>query len=121
MLALGLAATAVAQEGHPLTGSWHGDWGSGATRNHLVFSMHYEQQKVVGIINPGRNSLQIQTVTIDPAKWTVHLEAEGKDRAGKVVKVVADGKLDNLGSYNRTLTGTWQQGGEKGEFKITRD
>jgi hypothetical protein len=32
-----------------------------------------------------------------------------------------DGKLDNLGSYNRTLTGTWMQGPVKGDFKVTRD
>jgi hypothetical protein len=117
-----LSVTAFAQEGHPLTGSWHGDWGpSPAQRNRLVFSMKYEAQKVTGIINPGRLAIRIQTVMLDPANWTVHIEADGKDQAGNPVHVVADGKLDNIGSYNRTLSGTWTQGPVKGDFKITRD
>ena len=42
-------------------------------------------------------------------------------RSGKLVHIAADGKLDNIGSYNRNITGTWMQGGVKGDFKITRD
>jgi hypothetical protein len=34
---------------------------------------------------------------------------------------VADGKIGDLGSYNRTITGTWTQGTAKGEFKVKRD
>jgi hypothetical protein len=51
----------------------------------------------------------------------VHLEGEGKDQAGNPVKISADGKMDNIGSYNRTITGTWTQGAAKGDFKLTRD
>lgn len=117
-----LSVAAFAQEGHPLTGSWHGDWGPSPTqRNRLVFSMKYEAPNVTGIINPGARAMRIQTVTLDPANWTVHIEADGKDQAGKPVHVVADGKLDNIGSYNRTISGTWTQGSVKGDFKITRD
>jgi hypothetical protein len=35
--------------------------------------------------------------------------------------MVFDGKLDNVGSYNRTITGTWTSGTKKGDFKLTRD
>ena len=34
---------------------------------------------------------------------------------------VIDGKLANLGSYNRTLSGTWSDGATNGDFKLTRD
>jgi hypothetical protein len=37
------------------------------------------------------------------------------------VHIEADGKIDNLGSYNRSISGTWTQGTAKGEFKVTRD
>ena len=114
--------TAVAQEGHPLTGSWHGDWGApGAKRNPVLLVMKWDTKNVVGTINPGRRSITMATVTLDPSDWAVHIEGDGKDASGNAVHVVVDGKLDNLGSYNRTLTGTWTQGSVKGDFKVTRD
>jgi hypothetical protein len=33
----------------------------------------------------------------------------------------AEGKLEDLGSYHRTLKGTWQMGAAKGDFHLTRD
>ena len=54
LLIVCLSVAAFAQEGHPLTGSWHGDWGSSPTqRNRLVFSMKYQAPNVTSIINPG--------------------------------------------------------------------
>ena len=43
------------------------------------------------------------------------------DQAGNPVHIEADGKIDNLGSYNRSISGTWTQGTTKGDFKVTRD
>jgi hypothetical protein len=115
-LALGMAA--LAQEGHPLTGSWHGDWGTSPTqRNRVVMSMQWDTKNIVGKINPGPNSIPLKVATLDPSKWTVHFEADTKDS----IHIVIDGKLDNIGSYNRTITGTWMQGSTKGDFKLTRD
>jgi hypothetical protein len=37
------------------------------------------------------------------------------------VRYVIDGTVSNLGSYNRTLSGTWTQGATKGDFTLTRD
>jgi hypothetical protein len=34
---------------------------------------------------------------------------------------VIDGKLENVGAYQRFITGTWTEGGKKGEFKIVRN
>jgi hypothetical protein len=111
-----------AQEGHPLTGTWHGDWGTSATqRTHLVFLMHWDSKNVEGKINPGANAIPLKVVTLDPSKWMVHFEADTKDKAGKPVHIVADGKLEDIGSYNRTITGTWTEGNQKGDFKLTRD
>jgi len=116
------AWTAVAQEGHPLTGSWHGDWGApGAKRTPVLLVMKWDAKNVTGTINPGRRAVPMGLVTLDPSNWSVHIEGDGKDAAGMPVHVVVDGKLDNIGSYNRTLTGTWMQGSVKGDFKVTRD
>jgi hypothetical protein len=107
----------LAQEGHPLTGSWHGAWMPNGKRTPIMIYMKYDGKEVTGAINPGPQAIPLKTVVLDPTKWTVHLEGDAKDGT----HVVVDGKLDNLGSYNRTLAGTWTQGSNKAEFKITRD
>ena len=120
-----LAGAAVsplaAQEGHPLTGSWHGEWHTGSEKHPLLFYMKWNAKMVEGTINPGPNAMPLKVVNLDPSNWTVHFEADGKDQGGGAVHIVADGKIDNLGSYNRTITGTWTQGSTKGDFKLTRD
>jgi len=118
----GFTFALVGQEGHPLTGTWHGDYGTSATqRTQMVFLMHWDSKKVEGKINPGANSIPLKTATLDASKWMVHFEADMKDAAGKPMPMVFDGKLDNVGSYNRTIAGTWTSGAQKGDFKLTRD
>lgn len=116
------AMMAFAQEGHPLSGTWHGEWTSASgQKTRIVMALKWDTKNVVGTLNPGPRSAPFKEVTLDPEKWTVHFEADAKDKAGAITHVVADGKLDNIGSYNRTIAGAWMQGSEKGEFKITRD
>jgi len=127
VLAVGLPAfftvySAIAQEGHPLTGSWHGSWGPSATeQNPVLLYMKWNSKAIEGTINPGPNGVPFKVATMDPNKWMVHFEADGKDKSGTPVHIVIDGKIDNLGSYNRTIAGTWTQGSVKGDFKVTRD
>jgi hypothetical protein len=119
-LVVGVAG--FAQEGHPLTGIWYGDWGPNATqRSSLTIQMQWDGKSVTGLANPGPESYPLKVVTLDSSKWTIHIEADGKDEKGVVSKVVADGKLENIGSYNRTISGTWQQGNQKGTFRLKRD
>jgi len=116
---MGLCVPACfAQEGHPLTGSWHGEWhAANGSKNPVMIYMKWDSKKIEGTLNPGPNAASLKVATLDPSNWTVHLEADTKDQ----VHVVIDGKLDNIGSYNRIIAGTWTQGTTKGEFKITRD
>src|SRR3954463_13335967 len=82
-----------AQEGHPLTGSWHGTWGASANqRSPLFIYMKWDNKNVVGTLNPGPNGAPLKTVTLDPAKWMVHIESDAKDKSGAMVHIVADGK-----------------------------
>jgi hypothetical protein len=113
-----LAGLILAQEGHPLSGSWHGDWGSSAKqRTPVVLFLKWNNKDVEGTLNPGRNSTPLKSVTLNPSNWTVHIEGATKD--GQTIK--ADGQLGDIGSYNRTITGTWTQGKATGDFKLKRD
>jgi hypothetical protein len=111
-----------AQEGHPLTGTWTGDWGAaGADRTHVTVVMNWEGKAITGLLNPGPDQAPLTSVTLDPPTWTVRIEADAKDASGRTGHVSAEGKLEDIASYHRTITGTWTQGTAKGTFKLTRD
>lgn len=113
----------VAQQGHPLVGIWSGDWGPTPTdRRPVLIELNWETTTLSGIINPGfPDAAEIRMGALDSKNWTVHLEAEGIDGDGNPVRIVVDGKLDDLGSPNRTLTGTWTRNNTRGDFKLTRE
>ena len=122
VLLLFAVVSASAQEGHPLTGTWSGDWGATATqRNHLTLVLSWDGKNVTGTINPGPDAIKLGSVNLDVTNWTVRIEADGKDQAGKVVHISAEGKIEDLSSAHRKLAGTWSQGSSKGDFKLVRD
>ena len=90
-----LTLTAVAQEGHPLIGTWSGEWGPSATdRKQILVIMEWNTTTLSGVINPGEaDEAPIRVGALDSTKWTVHLEADSKDEKGNPVKVTVDGKL----------------------------
>ena len=117
---LAVAATAAAQFGHPLKGSWSGDWGPNKNnRTHVLIEIKWDGKALTGTLNPGADAAPLQNLTLNTDTWTIHFEADGKDKAGKAVRYIADGKLANLGAYDRLITGTWLQGSAKGDFKVT--
>ena len=112
---------AVAQEGHPLKGSWIGTWsGNKIHGDDVLFVMNWDGKAITGMINPGTDNIAIKNATLNPAGWLVHIEAEGKDKAGAAVSYVIDGKIESLPLPNRTVTGTWKSQKESGAFKIGR-
>ena len=114
-----LGATTSAQFGHPLKGSWSGDWGPDKDRRtRVLVQMHWDGKVITGTINPGPNAQPITKASLDPDTWMVRLEAEGKDTVGRPVRSVIEGKLENIGAYRRVLSGTWTQGGTKGDFRV---
>ena len=120
-LALLLVSVAHAQEGHPMSGVWVGDWSlNGAGQKRVVVVLDWMGTELSGTINPGPNAIPIKIATVDTTDWSIHLEADAKNGQGKPVSYVIDGKLDDLGTYNRSLAGTWNVGNEKGTFSITR-
>ena len=122
VLWLTVALEAFAQQGHPLSGTWSGEWGPvPAQRTAVTFVLNWDGQKITGIINPGPDSIPLAGVYLDVANWTVRFEADSKDASGKPVHILAEGKLEDIASYHRTIKGTWQQGSVKGDFRLIRD
>ncbi len=134
-----LAASALAQEGHPIKGTWVGYWGPMAQQNRLVIVMDYDGKNITGAVNPGANAVPIKTARMDitpgiaPPKpgappgepsFQVHIEADAKDLKGNPITIVADGTMQEVALPNRSIAGTWTQtsGGKtvKGDFKIRR-
>ena len=112
----------LAQEGHPLNGTWAGDWGPTITqRTHLTLVMNWDGKNISGTINPGPDAIPLASVYLDVTNWTVRIEADTKDASGKAVHIAAEGRLEDLSSYHRRIAGTWYQGTVRGDFRITRD
>src|SRR5262249_6867778 len=95
MQLLGLLLLLLAQEGHPLVGTWHGDWGPTAThRNDVTLVLDWDGKNITGLINPGPESIKLSKAALepssDPKAWTVHFEADAKDHDGKPVHFMID-------------------------------
>ena len=116
-LCLLFGASVHSQEGYPLDGTWRGEWGADAGKSAVVIVMKWDGKNVNGMINPGPNVVRFSGPVLEPNDWTVHIEAQSRDGQ----PIVIDAKLDDIGSYNRTLTGTWKQAGVGHPFKMARE
>jgi carbohydrate-selective porin OprB len=125
LAAMALVIPVVAQEGYPLAGTWSGDWGTSTKeeeRTDTTLVLNWDGKAVQGIVDPGPDSAKIRVATLDTTKWTVHLEYDLKDKAGKVTPFIVDGKLQNPASRkDRMIVGNYTHGTAKGDFKIKMD
>src|SRR5262245_36839314 len=63
---LTLTMSAAAQEGHPLTGTWYGDFGmTPSQRNDLTVVMSWDGKVTTGIVNPGPNAVPLKVARLD--------------------------------------------------------
>jgi hypothetical protein len=117
-----VALPAVAQEGHPLKGSWLGTWAGNKTLgNDVLVVMTWDGKNITGTINPGTDNITIKSATLNPEGWLVHIEADAKDKQGNPISYTIDGKIENLPLANRAVNGTWKDNrGGTGAFKIGR-
>jgi hypothetical protein len=121
----------VAQEGHPMTGTWYGDYGTGAARKDLTLILKWDGTRVSGLVNPGPASTAVTSVTLDiiPGKagtFSVN-NPEGTQPVAPIFNVkiaigdlVLEGRVQNPVGSNRSITGTYTRGTEKGPFTIRR-
>jgi hypothetical protein len=115
-----MAASVQAQQGHPLTGTWLGDWGGDDDRNFLTLILQWDGSTISGLANPGPGSTELQRINLDSADWSVTFETDLVDRNGDTVHIRARGTLSNIASMTRTLNGTWTSDSGSGDFSLTR-
>jgi hypothetical protein len=121
VLAFGLLGTSVAQEGHPLKGSWLGEWaGNTVHGDNILLILDWDGKAITGMINPGTDNIPLGRASLEPNGWVVKLEAEGKDKDGSAVRYVIEGKLENLELPNRAINGTWSSNKGRGTFTASR-
>jgi len=107
-----LTGTTVAQEGHPLKGSWIGEWsGNTALGEFVLIVMDWNGEEVTGMVNPGTDNIEIENVDLDPSDWSVSIEAGD---------YTIDATIQNIELPSRTLDGRWQGPGGRGDFEIVR-
>jgi hypothetical protein len=117
-LAWAVCAPSSAQEGFPLDGTWRGQWGAaGGNGTHVVIVMGWDGERIDGMINPGPRSIPFERAELEPSTWTVRIEAIDHD--GQAIEI--EGTLEDIGSYNRSITGSWKAGDDVAPFRITRE
>jgi hypothetical protein len=120
-VALGLLGPTAAQEGHPLKGSWLGEWaGNTVHGDNILLILDWDGKAITGMINPGTDNMALTRASLEPNGWVVRLEAEGKDQDGSAVRYVIEGKLENLELPNRSINGTWSSNKGRGAFTASR-
>jgi hypothetical protein len=73
-LSVGLAA----QEGHPLTGTWSGDWGATPDkRTRITLVMTWNGKALTGTINPGPEAMTVGRVTVEPGRLLAAVDTAG--------------------------------------------
>jgi hypothetical protein len=86
----------------------------------MLLILDWRDNTLSGVINPGKNSAEIERAELDPSTWTLTIEADMPFSDGGRGPFVATGKLENLGSWtNRKYSGTYRHGDETGEFMVT--
>ncbi len=104
-----------------MSGVWVGDWGlDGQQRNRVVIVLDWAGSTLSGTINPGPEAIALKQAVADPTDWSVRLEADTVNGQGQQISWIIEGKIDDLGTYNRTIEGTWLESNQAGTFSITR-
>jgi len=60
-----IAGGATAQEGHPLAGTWYGDYTAGQQTTDITVIMKWDGKSLTGMINPGPNSKPLTSAVMD--------------------------------------------------------
>lgn len=115
------AGTAHAQEGYPLDGTWRGSIGAGSAEQAVVIVMKWDGKRIHGTVNPGRRATSFTAAELDAHDWSVRFGTVIADPSGASAPVIIEGKLENLGSYHRTITGTWTQAGVAQPVTLRRE
>jgi hypothetical protein len=115
-LAAMLSAVPLVAADDPLSGTWTGDWGPTPThRNQVTVELKWDGKNLTGNVNPGPNAVELKKATFDAKTNAIHFEADASSRRGGQVHYVIEGKLEGS-----KMTGSWDHGNLKGDFKIAK-
>jgi hypothetical protein len=113
-----LCASASAQEGFPLDGTWRGEHiAADGSHRTIVLVMQWDGKQIAGTINPGKSAMQFTAATLVPDGWKVTFAA--KNAAGE--KIAFNGAISNLGKYDRALSGQWTEGAASHAVRFVRE
>lgn len=132
-----LALPLAGQEGHPLKGTWYGDFGTETERHDLTVILDWKGREVTGIVNPGPGEVPIRSAVLDitpgipaaegensttgtPPKFHVRFEVDAPNGSGGTDAFRFEGEIFNPVAGNRRIVGTWTCGDEHGTFQIRR-
>ena len=132
-----LAAPAVAQEGHPLKGTWYGDFGTGTDRHDLTVVLDWDAPQITGVIDPGPDAIPIKSAELNitpgipagegqrstegtPPEFRVRIEVDAPNGVGGTDSFIFEGMIFNPVAGNRRIVGTWTCGDTSGNFQIRR-
>jgi len=118
LLLITLSPLAQSQEGHPLVGTWQGNWGD--DNSLLTVIMTWDGQRISGIVNPGPDSSELASAALDSSQWAVEMEMPVTDSSGNTANLMLKGNLNNVGSRMRSLSGTWSYRGRNGPITLGR-
>jgi hypothetical protein len=123
--ALTLTASVSAQEGHPLAGTWYGDYTAGGQKHDLTVIMKWDGAAITGQVNPGPNVKKLTaTMGITPGKPNEKESTEGIPPIFHVKfefdGMTFEGDIQNPVAGNRRISGKWTRGSETGTFQIRR-
>lgn len=107
-----LASLVLAQEGHPLHGSWSGERvvDGKASRVLLVIELQRDQTLSGYVLEAGKRSA-LQEVVLHTDDWSVTFALDGGYQVS--------GNIGELGSQTaRTITGSWTSGANGGAFHV---
>lgn len=103
---------AYGQEGHPLKGSWIGEWsGNEAQGDFVLLVMNWDGKNVTGVINPGTDDYVIDKVVLNPTDWSVTITSGDYELKGTI---------HELELPSRSIVGTWKNKNRSGKLEISR-
>lgn len=123
-----IASAGSAQEGHPLDGTWYGDYTTGRQVTDITVIMKWDGKSITGLLNPGPNSKPLTAVVMDITPGKPAPQGQGSTTGIPPVfkarfdvdGMTFEGTIKNPVAGNRQLTGTWRRGNQSGTFQIRR-
>ena len=123
-----LAASTSAQEGHPLDGTWYGEYTTGKQATDITVIMKWDGRSITGLINPGPSSKPLTSVVMDITPGKPAAQGQGSTNGIPPVfkarfdvdGITFEGTIKNPVAGNRQLIGTWKRGTQSGTFQIRR-